>query len=180
LHQDAAELAFLVGCAEAPSPIKSLGRPIDRPPRRLRAETPTAELECIHERCVEPESRRLTCESEVIEPESKRLARQNGGLVPVSAAPEDRDVSRERATKGEQDRRACHGSPWYHEASPDSSRWGCCASGDDSEALLSFDTISLEVVVVDREDRGERFTSGDVHERRIRKVHGTIVVTRHQ
>jgi hypothetical protein len=44
LHQDAAELAFLVGCAGASSQVGSLGRPIDRPARRLRAESSTAEL----------------------------------------------------------------------------------------------------------------------------------------
>jgi hypothetical protein len=53
----------------------------------------------------------LVRENKVLEPESKRLARQNGGLVPVSAAPGDRDVSRERATEGEQDRRACVALP---------------------------------------------------------------------
>src|SRR5215472_16782481 len=47
---------------------------------------------------------------------------------------------------------------------------------DDSETPSAIDAIGFEIIVIDGEDRAQRFTLGEVNERRIREVHWPIAV----
>ena len=52
--------------------------------------------------------------------------------------------------------------------------------GNDTERPSALDAIRLEVVVIDGEDRGQRFPLGETNQRRIRKVHRPIRVALHK
>ncbi|MDH3604203.1 MAG: hypothetical protein OEU26_31735, partial [Candidatus Tectomicrobia bacterium] len=50
----------------------------------------------------------------------------------------------------------------------------------DAESGPATNTVGLEVIVVDREDKRQRFTFRKAHECCIGEVHGTVMVLLHQ
>src|SRR5262249_6580654 len=50
----------------------------------------------------------------------------------------------------------------------------------DPEPPPVADAVGLEVVVVDREHRRQRFALGQMHERRVREIHWPVAIANHQ